>query len=118
MASSLRVGVRAVWEQRPLALGALIMVCDQPALSAKHLRYLLTAHRTTPDHVIASQYAGRSGVPVVLPREMVPAILKLTGDQGARVILQQTSRIKNIPFVDGELDLDYPDDLRFWMEAT
>ncbi len=111
MASSLRAGVRAVLEQRPPVSGVLVMVCDQLELSAEHLRRLLAAHRAAPDHAIASQYAGRSGVPVVIPGEMFPALLELTGDQGARVILQQASRIIRIEFPNGERDLDSPDDL-------
>lgn len=117
MASSLRVGVRAVMEHRPHASGVLVTVCDQPALSAEHLRNLLAAHRAAPDHAIASQYAGRAGVPAVIPREMFPMMLLLTGDQGARSILQQASRINSIAFAGGEWDIDSPNDLLLWEKA-
>lgn len=113
MASSLRAGVRAVMEQRPPASGVLVMVCDQPALSAEHLRLLLAAHRATPDRAIASEYAGRLGVPAVIPAEMFPMILKLAGDQGARVILK-APRTDSIIFPGGESDIDCPDDLLSW----
>ena len=44
MASSLRVGIAAVLENAPAASGAMVLVCDQPGLSAEHLVRLLDAH--------------------------------------------------------------------------
>ncbi|MHB8301480.1 MAG: nucleotidyltransferase family protein [Acidobacteriaceae bacterium] len=111
MASSLRVGVRAVMEQLPLASAALVMVCDQPALSAEHLRRLLAAHDAAPEMAVASHYAGRPGVPVILPRALFPALLTLTGDQGARAILRQATAIALVEFPGGEWDIDRPQDL-------
>lgn len=111
MASSLRTGVLAVIEKCPSASGVMIVVCDQPALSAEHLRSLIAAHRDAPETVAASQYAGRYGVPVVLPRAMFPAILQLSGDQGARAILRQAINIHTLEFPGGEWDIDRPEDL-------
>lgn len=113
MASSLRAGIQAVIEQSPATTGALLMVCDQPALSAEHLRQLLAIHASQPEVIAASYYADRFGVPVVVPRSLFPALLQLTGDQGARAILQQTEfeRVA-IPFPSGEWDIDTAEDLR------
>lgn len=111
MASSLRVGVRAVMDQLPLASAALVMVCDQPALSAAHLRHLLAAHGAAPEMAVASHYAVRSGVPVVLPSALFPALLALTGDQGARAILRQATAITHVEFPGGEWDIDHLEDL-------
>jgi molybdenum cofactor cytidylyltransferase len=113
MASSLRVGIAAVLENTPAASGALVMVCDQPSLSAQHLRCLLDAHQADSDRVLASGYAGRTGVPAIFPREMFPALLKLQGDQGARALLQRSgTTVHAIDFPGGELDLDSPEDLQ------
>ncbi|HET9088167.1 MAG TPA: nucleotidyltransferase family protein [Acidobacteriaceae bacterium] len=110
MASSLRIGVRAAMEACTACSGALVMVCDQPALSAEHLRKLLEAHRALPEMPIVSRYAGRDGVPVVVPRRMYSAMLTLTGDHGARAILRH-SESHPIDFPEGEWDLDRPEDL-------
>ncbi len=117
MASSLRAGIRAVEEQQPAVSAALLMVCDQPALSAEHLRHLLMAHEATPEDAIASEYAGRYGVPAVIPREMFSTMLTLKGDQGARAILQKALRINSVAFANGERDIDCADDLLPWAEA-
>ncbi|MGO8718033.1 MAG: NTP transferase domain-containing protein [Acidobacteriaceae bacterium] len=112
MASSLRLGTSAVIENAPGASGAMILVCDQPALSADHLRALLDAHRSDPKTIAASRYAGRPGVPAIFPRALFPALLDLQGDRGARSILQQPGlAIHAIEFPGGELDLDSPEDL-------
>ncbi|MHB1673913.1 MAG: nucleotidyltransferase family protein [Acidobacteriaceae bacterium] len=113
MASSIRLGVAAVMGNAPDASGAMVLVCDQPGLSADHLRALLNAHRADPKSIAASRYAGRAGVPVVFPRALFPALLELNGDQGARAMLQQSGlAVDAIDFPGGELDLDSPEDLQ------
>ena len=113
MASSLRVGIGAVMEQAPAASGALLMVCDQPALTAEHICKLLASHQSEPEILAASRYAGRAGVPVVTPRVVFPALLTLTGDQGAQAIFGRSGlRIKEIEFAGGEWDIDTEEDLR------
>jgi len=113
MASSLRVGIAAVLENTPAASGVMVMVCDQPGLSAEHLRSLLDVHQEDSNRVTASRYAGRMGVPAIFPRGMFPALLELQGDQGARTLLQQSGTVVHtIAFPEGELDLDSPEDLQ------
>jgi molybdenum cofactor cytidylyltransferase len=113
MASSLRVGIAAVLENAPAASGAMVLVCDQPGLSAAHLLHLLDAHEADANSIAASRYAGRTGVPSIFPRAMFPALLELQGDQGARALLQQSGMaIHAIDFPGGELDLDCPEDLQ------
>jgi molybdenum cofactor cytidylyltransferase len=113
MASSLRVGIAAVLEHAPAASGAMVLVCDQPGLSAEHLVRLLDAHKEVGNRITASRYAGRMGVPAIFPRGLFPALLTLQGDQGARALLQQPGTdVFAINFPGGELDLDSLEDLQ------
>jgi molybdenum cofactor cytidylyltransferase len=113
MASSIRLAISAVLENAPAASGAMVLVCDQPGLSAEHLRRLLDAHAAEPSRIAASRYAGRTGVPAIFPRALFPALLELQGDQGARALLQQPgAAVDAIEFPEGELDLDSPEDLQ------
>jgi molybdenum cofactor cytidylyltransferase len=110
MASSLRCGVESVQRMEPD--GVLLLVCDQPRLSAEHLRILLSRHRGKQT-ITASAYAGNMGVPVVFGRELFPELLALQGDQGARaVILRHGEQTEGIPWPEGTVDLDRPEDLR------
>lgn len=112
MASSLRVGIHAAKHACRSASGALLMVCDQPGLSAEHLKTLLTLHRADPNCSTVSRYAGRRGVPAVVSRSHFPALLAMQGDQGARAIWMQADiSIKDVPFPDGAWDIDSPEDL-------
>jgi len=102
MASSIRLGVTEA--QRLGAAGVLVLACDQVRLSAEHVRTLCAA----PERVMASQYAGRNGVPAYFPQSVFAQLLELRGDVGARELL------RGAPFVSNEilaLDLDTPEDL-------
>ena len=113
MASSLRLGVAAAAALSPPISGALLMVCDQPAVSAEHLSRLLACWRIDRESVAASLYDGRCGVPAVAPRAAFPSLLALTGDQGARKLLEEAGwTIHSIPLANGEWDIDTEEDLR------
>ena len=102
VASSVRAGVRAVAGET----GAiLIMACDQPAVTAEHLRRLANNDAAM---AAASLYEGRRGVPAWFPARFYPELLKLHGDKGARELLKSAAAIE---LVGGELDIDTETDL-------
>ncbi len=112
MASSIRCGLRAVQEQVPEAVGVLLLVCDQPALTSEHLRAMLAAHRAEPAAIVASQYAGTHGVPLLAPRALFADLATLTGDRGARALLQNPRlQVTGIHFPRGDWDVDTTRDL-------
>jgi molybdenum cofactor cytidylyltransferase len=94
MASSVRAGVAKVED----ADGVILMTCDQPAVTAQHLRALIAC-----GEVMASSYAGRRGVPAYFPARLFPALLNLTGDAGARELLRGAAAAE---LANGELDVD------------
>jgi CTP:molybdopterin cytidylyltransferase MocA len=94
MGSSVRAGVSAVGD----AEGVVVMTCDQPAVSAEHLRALMATGEVT-----ASGYAGRRGVPAYFPAKMFGALLELKGDAGARELLCDA---RVVELAGGELDVD------------
>ena len=112
MASSIRCGLHAVQTQSPHASGVLLLVCDQPALTSAHLRALLTAHTAEPEAIIASRYAEARGVPLLAPRALFAELSALTGDRGARALLQAPQRrCIAMDLEQGDLDIDTPEDL-------
>ena len=109
LAASLRAGLAAV---PAAAAGLLIVLCDQPALDAAHLERLCQAWREQPGRAAASRYAGRLGVPALVPRAWFADLLGLSGDAGARDLLAQ--RRAEVAAVDNEAlaaDIDVPADL-------
>ena len=81
------------------------MACDQPAVTADHLRKLMQSGM----EVVASGYASRRGIPAYFPASAFEGLLKLRGDVGARELLQ---RAKCIELQGGELDIDTPEELQ------
>jgi molybdenum cofactor cytidylyltransferase len=113
MGSSIRAGMRALAVCAPDVQGVLLMSCDQPRLSADHLRTLITGFRSEAAPVIvASSYAGVHGVPAVFPRSTFDELCGLSGDKGARSIIEKASwPVVGVEFAGGEVDIDAPGDL-------
>ena len=103
MASSIRLGVSELQLVAKDAEGVLLMTCDQPAVTASHLRLLVSG-----DQVKASRYVGRNGVPAYFPRKHFAELMALTGDAGARALL---AHAPSEELVHGELDIDTAEDL-------
>jgi molybdenum cofactor cytidylyltransferase len=104
MASSIRAGLRALQASGALIAGAIILACDQPAVTAGHLRELAAG----AGDVVASSYSGRKGVPAYFPSTVFDALLALRGDLGARDLIQNA---RAVPLPDGDLDIDTIQDL-------
>ena len=108
-AGSVRAGIAAL----PASVDwALIALGDQPLLAPAIIPALLAARRTSPKLIVAPRYRDGHGNPVVFKREIFPELLRLTGDQGARPIIQ--SEPARVEWVDLDLpmppDVDTPDD--------
>src|SRR4029453_15049727 len=85
-ASSIRIGVKAV---PPETEAALIVLGDQPFLPAGVIPSLLAARRSAATPIVAPHYREGRGNPVLFGREMFPELLELSGDQGARSIIER-----------------------------
>jgi CTP:molybdopterin cytidylyltransferase MocA len=102
MAASIRLGVEAA---RALKVtGAVVMTCDQVAVTADHLLALCAE----PERVTASEYSGRKGVPAYFPAASFAELLKLEGDAGAREILRASASVRNEAVA---LDVDTEEDV-------
>lgn len=113
IATSIHAGLESLDVIAPHANAALILSCDQPRLTADHLRELIEAFDAQAEpSIVASAYAGVVGIPAVFPRLVFPHLLALRGDQGARAILAQPPcPLIAVPFSGGEIDIDQPGDL-------
>jgi CTP:molybdopterin cytidylyltransferase MocA len=113
IASSIHAGLKALDAVAPEALGVLIMSCDQPRLTAAHLRALIAAFAAQDQTaIVASAYASIHGVPAVFPRSSFADLRALRGDKGARSLLvQPPCPLISLPFAGGEVDIDEPADL-------
>jgi molybdenum cofactor cytidylyltransferase len=110
IASSIHAGLRVMEEIAPDPDGVLMMTCDQPRLTAEHLRTLMDSFNA--QNIVASEYAGGLGVPAIFPRVRFAELHALSGDKGARALLKEAkSAVVKVDFPGGEADVDTPEDL-------
>jgi molybdenum cofactor cytidylyltransferase len=110
MASSLVAGVGAPVTQR--ADGVLVMLADMPGVTSDDLKALIAAFRKANGQAIVRAVSrGKRGNPVILPRTVFDAVMRLEGDVGARHIIETAG----LPVVDldigdaAHLDVDTPE---------
>jgi molybdenum cofactor cytidylyltransferase len=113
MGSSIEAGMRALSVCAPEADGVLLMGCDQPRLTADHLRALIAVFEGQSAAVIAaSSYAGVQAVPAVFSRAAFAELRALRGDKGARRVIESAPcPVVAMEFPGGEVDIDSPEDL-------
>jgi molybdenum cofactor cytidylyltransferase len=113
ISSSIHSGLRAANTCSPQSSGVLLLGCDQPRLTAEHLRSLLDAFNAeSADTIVSSVYNGVRGVPAIFPRLAFSELLALSGDQGARALIALAPcPVVTIYFDGGEIDIDSPEDV-------
>ncbi|WP_417425248.1 NTP transferase domain-containing protein [Hoeflea sp.] len=112
MASSLKAGLAALGND---ISGALVLLGDMPALGSKHLDALIAAFIAHEGRAIIRACDGeRRGNPVILPRAAFSEAMTLSGDVGARALIESGAW----PVIDVEigpaarLDVDTPEAVR------
>ena len=117
MGSSLKAGLKYLLQNAPLTEAIVVMVCDQPLLTAEHLEKIKLAHQTSGKQIVASYYSGTAGVPALFHKSLFSEIMNLTDDQGAKKLIQRHStEVVSIDFPEGAVDLDTPDDYEHFIQ--
>lgn len=87
IASSIRVGLDALTRLSKCER-ALIVIGDQPDVSAGVVETLLESHEKTGKPVTLPKYRYSWGNPVVVDRSLWPRLMSLSGDEGAKRLWQ------------------------------
>ena len=88
-----------------------------PDLTAADLAQLIDAFNETPEQILRGSANGMPGHPVILPIHLMPELMQLTGDEGARSVLQRHAaliRLIALPDQHALTDLDTPEDWARW----
>jgi len=111
MASSIKAGLQTLLKHFPDMQRCIISVCDQPYLSSEVFIEMLKLADYSSKEIIAAEYAGTIGVPVLFSKKYFKKLLHLSGEQGAKKIIQQNMDDVNIfTFDEGAIDIDTPSD--------
>lgn len=110
IASSIRCGVAAL----PLDAEAVIVgLGDEPRIDPAVTRAVVTRWGEVRAPIVSARYRGVRGHPVLFDRRVFSGLAALTGDDGARTIIER--RARDVAYVDVDagrpVDVDTPEDL-------
>lgn len=115
MSDSLKAGIVG------LDCAVMVLLADLPDLSAHDLYLMISLAQMHPDAILrAADAQGNPGHPIIFPSDLLPQMAQITGDAGARAIVQaHAHRVVHIPLPDqrATTDLDTPEDWRTWRAA-
>lgn len=112
MSSSLCIGMGKIPRE---ALGAMIILADQPWLSSENIDRLLDVFREDSERIVVPAVKGRKTTPVIFPRRFFRELSQVTGDIGGRGVL--TQHRKSVVLVEmgalyDDSDMDTAEDYR------
>jgi len=113
MSSSIRAGLKALAPDRDGPDAVVIMLCDQPLISAQFLDRLVAVRQTSGKGIVAAEYGGEAGVPALFSRAYFPELAALSGSRGAKpVIARHANDAERIPLPEAALDIDRQEDVQ------
>ncbi|WP_263602839.1 NTP transferase domain-containing protein [Chryseobacterium sp. PET-29] len=111
MASSIQSGMKALSVLFPEMEGCFISVCDQPHLTDDLFSKMLQLKETSEKEIVVAKYADTLGVPALFSKKYFKQLMELTGEQGAKKIIQQNMNdVESFEFEKGAVDIDTPSD--------
>jgi molybdenum cofactor cytidylyltransferase len=109
ISSSIQKGLSYALSKWPGTDGVLYMVADQPFVTGKLLAEIRDVQKSSGLPAVASGYSDSVGTPAIFHQLLFEEIQHLSGDHGARKILQNhKDQIGVVPFMAGETDIDTP----------
>lgn len=113
MSASIQEGIKALSATLKTIQAVVLVLCDQPFISADIINQLVEAYQTTGKPIIASEYAGTLGVPALFSRSFFSELMTLKDGEGAKqVINKHPDEVFGISFLEGAIDIDTPKDYK------
>ncbi|CAM1364720.1 nucleotidyltransferase family protein [Tenacibaculum xiamenense] len=90
---------------------ALIILADQPFVLKNYLKNIISKSESNPNKIIASNYGKRIGVPALFPRKYYQYLTTMSGDKGAKELLNKLSdnifKMSEVNLVDIDTQEEY-----------
>lgn len=103
---------RGLQSIRHAAKAVIVMLADQPLVTAAHVATLIETWSGADNEIVASAFADSAGPPVLFPSACFDELAALTGDSGGKHLLKDERFIlKTVRFEAAAVDIDTPDDL-------
>lgn len=119
MSASIRAGLNALPQNCD---GAIIALSDMPEITQEHFNHLIAAFSPSDGREIirAASASGKPGHPVLFGRRFFESLKGLSGDRGARELLQEMQDFTHEIRLTGQAattDLDTPEDWAAWRKS-
>jgi molybdenum cofactor cytidylyltransferase len=107
IASSIRCGVHALLKSSPNIDNVILMVCDQPFVTASLIKDLIAMRMQTSKGIIACAYKDTLGTPALFNKKYSGELQALQGEEGAKKLIKKFSEdVSPLPFPKGFIDVD------------
>lgn len=90
MGHSLASGIQAI-KQHARADAVAVFLGDMPWINSESLLYLLAL--ASPEHIVVPTFQGQPGHPVIFGCKFWPELQQLTGESGAKALLQERAQV-------------------------
>jgi len=111
MASGIVAGLKKALTIDKALPKVIIAVCDQPYISSSLFQQLFQKQQQTARHMVASAYDDTIGTPALFTERYFDALMRLTGDHGAKILFEQYSDdLASVDFPGGSIDIDTRED--------
>ena len=91
----------------------LIVLADQPLVTAVHLSTLIETWESETSKIVVSAYSETIGPPVLFGRRYFGQLANLSGDSGAKSVLREHgASLRPVNFEPAAIDIDTPEDLQ------
>lgn len=119
MASSIRCGMKALLGLAPKTTQVLLMLGDQPNVSAASLQKIMDAGLLAESGLVVARYNNGIGTPALFSRKHFDCLLKIEGTGGAKSLLERhRNEIVEVELPEASQDLDTPEDLAAYRSAN
>ena len=112
MGTSISFGLQKIKRAYPGLDAVIVMVCDQPYVTARVINDLVFKYVQSEALIVASAYNNIMGVPAIFDKKLFPDLCQLSGDEGARKLIKRLDgkSVLSVPFEKGEVDIDTYED--------
>lgn len=111
LSSSIKVGIENLLKIAPNISASVITLADLPFVTANHINLFVEKFYQSKSVIIAAEYNEIHGVPALFARKIFDDFNKLSGDKGAKMIIEKRREsLATINLPEAAFDIDTPQD--------
>lgn len=111
MSSSIAEGINWLLNAEINFEAVVIALADQPLVTSENYNSLVKRYRSHSVKAVASEYSNTLGVPALFSRDLVPQLLNMHQQGGAKkLLIKYSDRSLNLTLPQAALDIDTPED--------